>query len=108
MKATDTFHHPDYGHNCAQAVAYRWREKYTDTDIVEQMAACGGGRAPEGICGALHAAMLACPSHAAAIKEQFAQQCGATTCRLLKTVCKTPCPQCVATADALVEKYESD
>ncbi|MCF0212144.1 MAG: redox-active protein [Bacteroidales bacterium] len=104
MKATDTFHHPDYGHNCAQAVAYRWREKYDDPNIVEQMALCGGGRAPEGICGALYAAMQACPAQADSIKEKFAQQCGATTCRMLKTVCRTPCTQCVDVADSLVEQ----
>ena len=39
-------------HNCAQAVADGMGRK----DLVLELAACGGGRAPEGLCGALHSA----------------------------------------------------
>lgn len=102
MSATDTFHNPKFNHNCAQAVAYEWREQIADPQVVEKMAQCGGGRAPEGICGALYAAQLVVPDKAEAIAEAFRKEVGALTCREIKGVCKTPCPVCVAAADALV------
>jgi len=106
MKATDTFHHPDFNHNCAQAVAYHWKELYPDTSVVEKYVEYGGGRAPQGKCGALFAAMNASPDHAQEIEQEFFQQVGATTCREIKTVSKTPCLRCVEVADLLVEKYK--
>lgn len=106
MKATDTFHHPDFKHNCAQAVAYRWKELFPDSSVVEKYLEFGGGRAPEGKCGALFAAMNACPACSQKIEQEFSQQVGAVTCRDIKTIAKTPCPRCVDVADMLVEKYK--
>ena len=40
--------------NCAQAVAAGLERD----DLLPELAACGGGKAPGGRCGALHAAML--------------------------------------------------
>lgn len=102
MNALDTFHHPDYQHNCAQAIAYRWRELYNDPDIVQKMAHCGSGRAPEGLCGALYAAMLACPDKAEELKQAFHKEIGHITCRQIKTIGRVPCIRCVQTADELV------
>ena len=72
MKATDTFRNPAYGHNCAQAVANKWKDLYRSTDIVSEYAPYVGGRAPEGLCGALFAAIQAVPDHADEIKAEFA------------------------------------
>ncbi len=105
MKAVDTFHAAPYNHNCAQAIAYRWRKRFSDPLTVEKFQANGGGRAPEGLCGALYAAMQACPDHADEIKADFAKACGALHCRELKGANRVPCPVCVDTADVLVEKY---
>lgn len=104
MSATDTFHHPELGHNCAQAVAYSHKEKYADPMIVEKMASCGGGRAPEGLCGALYAAGMACPERKDEITQLFEKEVGAIHCKTIKTVAKTPCMKCVEVADRLVEK----
>ena len=87
-------------HNCAQAVM----EGCGGTpEAVANMAACGGGRAPGGLCGALHAALLLCPDQAEEIKAAFAREVGALTCRDIKTQAHTPCPICVETAAKLVE-----
>lgn len=105
MKATDTFRKEPWRHNCAQAIANRWRDLYDDKEIVAKYAPYIGGRAPEGYCGALYAAMSACPADAEAIKEEFAEAAGYTHCSELKRSNHIPCEICVATADKLVEKY---
>ena len=58
MKATDTFRNPQFGHNCAQAVANKYKELYSDQNIVEAYAPYVGGSAPGGLCGALFAVNL--------------------------------------------------
>lgn len=105
MKALDTFRHPEYKHNCAQAVANKWKELYEDKDIVASYAPYIGGCAPGGLCGALYAAKEACKEHADEIEKHFADRCGATTCREIKTGSRTTCQTCVQTADDLVEQY---
>lgn len=105
MKAIDTFRHPAYKHNCAQAVANKWKELYADKNIVATYAPYVGGCAPGGLCGALFAAKEACPAHADEIEKLFVEKCGDTTCRGIKTLTKTPCAVCVQTADDLVEQF---
>ena len=91
-------------HNCAQAVM----DGCGGTpEQVAEMASCGGGRAPGGFCGALHAALLLCPDEAEAIKAGFLQEVGALTCREVKTKAGTPCAVCVETAARLVEKAQT-
>lgn len=104
MSALSTFRTPPFMHNCAQAIAYRWQRLYPQgAAIVEQYAPYKGGMAPEGLCGALYAAMQACPQQAESIRAAFEAKVGACHCREIKTGTQTPCPVCVATADALVE-----
>lgn len=105
MKATDTFRNPEYGHNCAQAVANKYQALYSDKEIVKSYAPYVGGRAPGGLCGALFAAKEAVPQHAQEIEADFVKDCGASTCRQIKAEAKTPCQVCVDIADQLVEKY---
>lgn len=106
MKATDTFRNPAYGHNCAQAVANKWKDLYESADIVTEYSPYIGGRAPGGLCGAVFAAMQALPEHADEIRKEFTAICGAETCRAIKMETGTPCEVCVDTADTLVEKYK--
>lgn len=105
MKAIDTFRTAPWKHNCAQAVANHWHMLYGKKDIVEQYAPYVGGRAPGGYCGALYAAMQACPNHADEIERDFIDNCGAKTCREIKAMHRTACEVCVETGDSLVEKY---
>ena len=106
MKATDTFRNPAYGHNCAQAVANKWKELYGSEDIVKEYSPYVGGKAPGGLCGAVFAAMQAVPDHSEEIRKEFVELCGAETCRAIKMESGTPCAVCVDTADKLVEKYK--
>lgn len=87
--------------NCAQSVAMGCGFP----ELEEELAACGGGRAPGGRCGALHAALRITPEdkHEAIIKG-FVAETGSELCKEIKTVCKTPCTKCVEVAAALAEK----
>ncbi len=98
-RAASVFHQPPLRANCAQSVALLAGRE----DLVADLAACGGGRAPGGLCGALHAALLLTPAEKRdEVIETFRQEAGATTCRELKGVVKTPCQKCVAIGDAIV------
>lgn len=108
MEALDTFRKSPYKHNCAQAVANHWSQLYVDKDIVERYAPYVGGKAPDGYCGALYAAMQACPLHAVDIERDFVASCGASRCFDIKRLARTPCETCVETADMLVAKYKKD
>ncbi len=87
-------------HNCAQAVMAAHGGSQQD---VEDCAFCGGGRAPDGLCGALYAAIQLHPEAEEAIKLRFATTCGALTCREIKMNAKTPCADCVANASAILD-----
>ena len=87
--------------NCAQSVAMGCGRM----DLEEELAACGGGRAPGGRCGALHAALRITPADKhQAIIDGFVAKNGSELCKELKTVCKTPCTQCVEVGAALAEQ----
>lgn len=89
-------------HNCEQAVvAAAGRE-----DLVEQMRSNGGGRAPEGMCGALYAALQLIPNcdKASAIKD-FEAELEYSTCKERLANHPSKCVDCVVRAAYIVEKY---
>ncbi len=88
-------------HNCAQAVA----EGCGHPELVAELAVCGGGKAPGGRCGALHAAMLLVPEAAEAIQCDFVAQTHSDLCSDLKQLHRVSCPECVRIAADLVAKY---
>jgi hypothetical protein len=68
--ALKVFRQPPVRLNCAQAVLHAWREVSGDTSIaLVDLKPFGGGRAPEGLCGALHAACMVAPSQAEALNH---------------------------------------
>ena len=90
-------------HNCAQAVA----DGAGNKALAAEMQSCGGGKAPLGRCGALHAALCLTPSekHNELIAE-FVKAAGFETCRKIKGAEKPfPCAECVRVAAELAEKY---
>lgn len=89
-------------HNCAQAVVAGCGGS---PEQVAEMAACGGGRAPGGLCGALYGALMLCPDHAEQVKARFKEETGALTCRDIKTKSQTPCAVCVESAARIVETF---
>lgn len=95
-KALDLFTAIPKLHNCAQAVA---ASKGASAEEVAKCAAFGGGRAPEGLCGALYAAMLFAPEDKRQkIADDFQAALGETHCKALKAM-GVPCTKCVETAD---------
>jgi len=87
--------------NCAQSVAAGCGHP----ELTAELSSCGGGRAPEGRCGALHAALRMVPAERGeAVRAAFIAKNGSEFCRELKTVHHTPCEQCVETAAALAEQ----
>ncbi|MBQ8754448.1 MAG: hypothetical protein IJZ19_05410 [Lentisphaeria bacterium] len=100
-KAVEIFSEIPRTRNCAQAVA----AGFDRDDLIAGLGACGGGRAPEGNCGALHAALQLLPAALHdAVKADFARNAGALKCVEIKAN-GFPCKECVALAAELVEKY---
>lgn len=97
-KALATFRTEPWRHNCAQAVcAALGRE-----DLLEAVSACGTGRAPCGLCGALHGALLCTPAQSREeLRRRFVEKLGYSHCRELKREGRVPCRECVASAASL-------
>ncbi|MGN0878031.1 MAG: hypothetical protein ACI4WT_01085 [Oligosphaeraceae bacterium] len=88
--------------NCAQSVA-----SLAGADAqVDGLAGYGGGRAPGGLCGALHAALeLVPPSRRDDLLRDFEQAVGNQRCADIKRENRTPCLDCVAIATQLARRY---
>ena len=102
-KAVELFTAVPKLHNCAQAVA----AGAGNEAMAEAMKVCGGGKAPLGRCGALHAALelTAKECHTALIQE-FVAAAGAESCKDIKGAeTPYPCVECVRLGAALAEKY---
>ncbi|MBQ3634802.1 MAG: hypothetical protein II951_04205 [Bacteroidales bacterium] len=109
MKATDTFRHPAYRHNCAQALAFKYHADLglSPEQALEKFADLAAGRAPGGLCGALFAAQQILPSKADEVTKAFADKTdGYLTCKALKGEGRVPCPLCVDLADSVVERLK--
>ncbi len=99
-KALELFSASPRMHNCAQAVA----SGTGHDELFAELNSCGGGKAPEGRCGALHAAMLiAGPKRAEEIRKSFVAELGSEKCAELKRVLSVPCARCVETGARLAE-----
>ena len=96
--------------NCAQAVARAAKDAYGVTEAeIDAYASCGGGRAPGGVCGAIHAAheIIARKSSSDADTAilEFERTIGALGCSEIKSAKKRSCLDCVAEAAMLAEKF---
>ena len=86
--------------NCAQCVALA----AGDETLAGELNGCGGGKAPEGLCGALYAAMLLAPAEKRqAIHDEFQRRARGLCGRELKQARHYPCAACVALAAELFE-----
>ena len=103
-KALSVFRQPPDRWNCAQAVLHACQETGKAQHLaIEDFRQSGGGKAPQGECGALFAACQAAPEKADEIREAFLSQNGATTCHDLKKIHRVPCEQSVGSASAILE-----
>ncbi len=101
QRALETFRNPL---TCSQAVYAAFKE--ANADSLARLKAMSGGRAPEGMCGALYAAKLIVPpQHHAAMDAEFSAATGDLACKRIKGDHKTPCEKCVEVAAKLTCKY---
>ena len=109
MRASDTYRHPDFLHNCSQALAFKFASLYPDPDnVLQRFASTGAGRAPGGMCGALYAAIQAFPDAKDVIVSRFAESTsGCTTCRDIKSIAAVPCKRCIDIAEDIIADLAS-
>jgi hypothetical protein len=90
--------------NCAQSILKGFQQELNvSQEKIDSFRALGGGRAPEGLCGALFSAdALLAEQGKPSIRKEFAEKVGEITCRGIKTGTKTSCSRCVQIADELV------
>ena len=91
--------------NCAQAVAAAFRDLSGLTpEQVEDHKRNGGGRAPDGTCGALFAGLelLNDGPRLDAVAAQFANHTGSAKCREIRAAKLVSCAGCVDTAATLL------
>ena len=109
-KAADYFHVAPEKLNCAQSILKAFQSQLNiSEETIAKFQKHGGGRAPEGICGALFAAdYLLKQQGKNSIHKTFNQKAGAVTCIELKRNKKIPCEMCVKIADKLLEEKLAD
>ncbi len=93
--------------NCAQSVAAAWASRNPDqARRVDEFAGLGGGRSPEGTCGALYASCrLGGAAAAESIKAGFMEASGGhTACRNIRAARTLRCADCVELAAGLLEQ----
>ncbi len=104
QRALECFRRPPQRLNCAQSVLYAYQQVTGNTAIpVSDMKSMGGGRAPGGLCGALHAACVLAPNRAEDLKKRFAEATGSIYCAELRSAAQNPCEACVSESARLLE-----
>ena len=99
-QALEIFTRQPKTHNCAQSVAAGCGRE----DLVDSLKPMGGGRAPEGRCGALQAVLAATPESCHAVLcRRFSEAVGSESCRELKKN-GVPCEKCVEAGASLLEE----
>lgn len=95
--------------NCAQSVLRAFQEQRgISEDQIEEARWDGGGRAKNGMCGALYAALTLTdvPSVRERLQTAFVERAGAATCRDIRRAARTPCIECVRLATSLLLELE--
>lgn len=97
------FHAERHG-NCAQSIFFAYKKNSGKSDEyiqneIRSFLPFGGGRAPEGCCGALYAAKILNPAHAEEITDFFKKETqNYTTCKDIRSRKIIPCNRCVTLA----------
>jgi hypothetical protein len=93
--------------NCAQSVLRAFQDELSiPEERIAAFKAFGGGRAEEGLCGALYAALELAQGaeRKASLRRRFSEKAGAVACKALKGELKFPCADCVELAAKLLEE----
>ena len=104
-KSVEYFHARPENFNCAQAVLKAFQDEFSiSEDEIDEYKAWGGGRAKNGICGALFAAeRLFDQTTNESLEKDFYAELGSIYCKELKHA-KKACADCIRLVDELVEK----
>ncbi len=97
--------------NCAQSVLCAFKDEFKiDDDIIEKFRNYGGGRAPDGLCGALYAVKYIVnekqldKEKEAEIMDYFIKNAGALECSNIRNMRKLSCVGCVEKSSEFLEK----
>lgn len=106
IKSELYFHVKPENANCAQSVLRGFqKELNVPENLIEKFRSYGGGRAPEGTCGALFAAdFLLEKISKDSIQGDFVQKAGSFSCREIRRKNQLSCLQCVGMADELLSE----
>lgn len=110
-KAKELFHNKENNWNCAQAIIKSRQDilNISDENIELHYRSKGGGRAENGICGAIYAATkLMSEEEAQRFIAQAEKDLGASTCKGLKGELKVACPGIVNYVDEKLEESKID
>ena len=74
--------------------------------MIDSYSAYGGGRAEDGLCGALYAAktLLNDPEKPKLLNKEFSKKAGSVKCREILKLKKLPCADCVDLAARIVDE----
>ena len=94
--------HGEEKYNCAQAVLAAFD---VHEDKIAEAKAHGGGRAPEGLCGAFHAAKALVGEECfAGMTAKMAEAAGGLSCQEIRPLGQLSCRDCVGLAAELTQK----
>ena len=96
--------------NCAQAILKAFQPvSGMDDEEIASYAKAGGGKAPEGYCGALYAAQRLIQDDAleSELKAEFNLSAAGTTCKVIREQKKLSCADCVVRAAVFVNHHVS-
>jgi Asp/Glu/hydantoin racemase len=104
----------NYGHkklNCCQAVAAAFSDKLLiSKETMDRFASYGGGKAPDGECGAVYAAKYIIKNIGKGSVEEcndiILAHAGAAKCREIRQLRKLPCIGCVEKMAEYIEKIK--
>ena len=105
IKSEEHFHKTPHNFNCAQAVLKGFQHHFQiEDEEIETFRAHGGGRAAEGLCGALHAAnhLMKKLGHEP-LNQHFIEKAIHEKCKDIKLNKTCTCEECVKIADELVQ-----
>ncbi len=107
-KAVERFFNGPERYNCAQAVIKIMEDRHpAKAGLIPAFKALGGGRAPEGVCGALYGALeLVHESEHMNLVNKFTDAAGSEKCRAIRKLNKLSCSCCVEVAVDLVKSAE--
>lgn len=95
--------------NCAQSILKAFREqKNISTEQIAAARKLGGGKADNGTCGALYAALslLDDSEKKDALRTSFVEVAGSEFCREIRARNLISCVQCVEVAARYLAKFE--